>query len=227
MRPRSGTSRNGRYLGMARWSATVAGVVVGALALGGCAAPKFRYVHSSDRTTYLKVPRDWAVFDEQDLLELSRADAGVSEVLAEPVRVDELVRHAARRTGVAESVVELPPSVSTRSISVDKRRLERVLVNLLENACVHGRGVHQIRGTVVDRCLRIEVEDLGPGVPDDERERIFERFFRGRAAGQGSSGVGAGLGLALVAEHVRAHHGRVWVERGSVGARFVVELPVA
>jgi signal transduction histidine kinase len=78
-----------------------------------------------------------------------------------------------------------------------------------------------------DGVVLICVEDDGPGVPADEREQIFEPFVRGRGARHRGVHGGAGLGLSLVAEHVRAHHGHVWVEeRTNGGARFVVELPV-
>ena len=68
----------------------------------------------------------------------------------------------------------------------------------------------------------------GPGVPIEERALVFERFARGAVAGRRSSSDGAGLGLALVDEHVRMHGGRVWVDDrldGEPGARFVLELP--
>jgi len=74
----------------------------------------------------------------------------------------------------------------------------------------------------------ITVEDRGPGVAPSERELIFERFARGGVAGRRSGSEGAGLGLALVDEHVRLHRGRVWVDDrpdGLDGARFVIELP--
>ena len=76
--------------------------------------------------------------------------------------------------------------------------------------------------------VQIGVEDHGPGVPVEERALIFERFARGVTAGRRSGSEGAGLGLALVDEHVRMHGGRVWVEDrrdGTPGARFVIELP--
>ncbi|MFM7891111.1 MAG: sensor histidine kinase, partial [Actinomycetota bacterium] len=68
----------------------------------------------------------------------------------------------------------------------------------------------------------------GEGVVEGDSERIFERFSRGVGASKRGASEGAGLGLALVREHVRLHGGRVWVERrrdGASGARFVVELP--
>ena len=75
---------------------------------------------------------------------------------------------------------------------------------------------------------RIEVEDEGPGVPDEFREQIFERFARGTRAGSRGADSGSGLGLALVREHVLRHRGRVWVEdRTPRGSRFVVELPAS
>ena len=76
--------------------------------------------------------------------------------------------------------------------------------------------------------VRLAVEDRGPGVPPDDRERIFEPFVRGRAAGRRGSAAGTGLGLTLVAEHVRILRGRVWAQdRPGGGARFVVELPAS
>jgi signal transduction histidine kinase len=71
------------------------------------------------------------------------------------------------------------------------------------------------------------VEDAGPGVPTRERSAIFERFYRGAAAGRRGASTGTGLGLALVAEHVKAHGGRIEVaDRPGGGARFVVCLPL-
>ena len=76
--------------------------------------------------------------------------------------------------------------------------------------------------------VRFLVEDAGPGIAADERERIFERFSRGSTGRRRGLGGGTGLGLAIVEQHVVAHGGRVWVEdRPGGGARFVVELPVA
>jgi signal transduction histidine kinase len=100
-----------------------------------------------------------------------------------------------------------------------------MLVNLLDNADLHGGGADGVTISAVDHSLRIAVHDAGPGVPSDEREAIFERFARGRRASRDS---GTGLGLPLVAEHCRVHGGRVWVEpRPQGGASFVIEIPDA
>jgi signal transduction histidine kinase len=111
----------------------------------------------------------------------------------------------------------------------------RVLANLLENARHYGAGdvtVDVTPSTPPDEpvsSVQIAVEDHGPGVPPEERVLVFERFSRGVSAGRRGAGEGAGLGLALVDEHVRLHGGRVWVtdrQDGEEGARFVIELPV-
>lgn len=177
----------------------------------------------------------------EDLLEISRYDAGAVRLHREELLVAEFVRQAV----AVSSMPSTPITVSERGASMiiegDRRRLARVIANLIDNARVHGGGdatveVHEVDdATVVDPALRepatlvrIAVEDHGAGVPFDERDLVFERFARGAVAGRRSSSDGAGLGLALVDEHVRLHGGRVWVEDrldGEPGARFVIELP--
>jgi signal transduction histidine kinase len=168
-----------------------------------------------------------------DLLEISRFDAGAARLELEEVRISELVLNA-----VSSSAGTVPVAVSADAaaavVQVDKRRLVRVIANLLDNATKYGGGATgvevQLAETDGRSLVRIVVEDRGEGIPPDERERIFERFARGTAAaGSRGSGEGAGLGLALVREHVALHGGQVWVEErpdGQPGARFVVELPV-
>jgi len=170
-----------------------------------------------------------------DLLEISRFDAGAARLELEDVRISQLVLNA-----VGTTADPVPVAVSADAagaiVLVDKRRLVRVIANLIDNAAKYGGGatgveVHLGRSDVDDRdVVQIVVEDNGGGVPPEERERVFERFARGTvAAGSRGSGEGSGLGLALVLEHVALHGGKVWVTDrldGESGARFVVELPV-
>ncbi len=171
-----------------------------------------------------------------DLLEISRLDAGVAELALEEVRPAELVSAAVRTTRQADAMagsagpsveVVVGDEVDDLVVQADKRYLERVMTNLVENAQSHGGGLTGVGLVRAGDCVRIWVDDAGPGVPEAHRTSIFERFSRApAAAGARRDSGGVGLGLALVAEHVRLHGGRVWVEeRPGGGARFVVELP--
>jgi signal transduction histidine kinase len=165
----------------------------------------------------------------EDLLEISRFDAGAARLELDEVRIAELVMQAVHASAGDEVPVELDAELAGTVVEADKRRLVRVIANLLDNAKKYGGGATSVSLRRVDDGVQIAVEDAGPGVPPDERALIFDRFARGGGAGRRGSGEGVGLGLALVAEHVRLHGGRVWVEDrldGGEGARFVVELPV-
>jgi signal transduction histidine kinase len=118
----------------------------------------------------------------------------------------------------------------------DRRRLARVIANLIDNARAYGGAEPEVTITEFNQPdeamshILIAVEDRGPGVAPEERDLIFERFARGGGAGRRTGSEGAGLGLALVDEHVRMHGGRVWVEDrldGDSGARFVIEMPAS
>jgi signal transduction histidine kinase len=161
-----------------------------------------------------------------DLLEISRVDTGSAELSLDEVEVEELVRQAAAAAGAADVRLDVDASVAGRRLLVDKRRIERVVTNLVANARQYAGGVSRLALEPAPGGIRLVVADRGPGVAPAERERIFERFYRGQPAGQRGGSDGSGLGLSLVAEHVRLHGGRVWVEDGLGGEnRFVVELP--
>lgn len=171
----------------------------------------------------------------EDLLEISRLDAGAVKLMVEELFVGEFVRQAVGISSAAETPVNVARSAADVIIKGDRRRLARVIANLIDNGRSYGGGEMEV--TVFDpdekdgepiTQIWITVEDRGPGVDPNERERIFERFARGGVAGRRSGSEGAGLGLALVDEHIRLHGGRVWVDDrpdGLDGARFVIELP--
>jgi signal transduction histidine kinase len=170
----------------------------------------------------------------EDLLEISRFDAGAIRLHLEDLQVVQFVRHAVAASSSPTTSVVATGRAEDAIIRGDRRRLARALANLIDNAKAYGGGDPEITisdASVPDEPLthvQIGVEDHGPGVPVEERALIFERFARGITAGRRSGSEGAGLGLALVDEHVRIHGGRVWVEDrldGTPGARFVIELP--
>jgi signal transduction histidine kinase len=164
-----------------------------------------------------------------DLLEISRADAGNADLVVEEVRLAALVHEAlARRrlAGRADAPVHVEADAAEVVIQLDKRRLERVLGNLMDNADKHGGGLTGVTVSLRDGTACVMVDDAGPGVPEAERVRVFDRFARG-AGSLRTRTEGAGLGLALVARHVHAMGGTVTVgESPSGGARFTVVFPV-
>lgn len=173
-----------------------------------------------------------------DLLEISRSDSGAVDVSLEEVDAGELVRRSVAAAHHSLPIATPPPRVEVDAaikgthLWVDKRRFERVISNLLENASLYGGGATAVRVALGDgngdrgRSVRVSVEDAGPGLPPTERTKVFERFYRGHAAFQRGAGTGTGLGLALVAEHIRLHGGKVWAEEADEGgAKFTIELP--
>lgn len=161
-----------------------------------------------------------------DLLEISRGDQQSDTTTHDPVALTDVVHHvlSTRPTPLPQLQLANPSPV----VIGDRRRLDRIVVNLLENAETYGGGVVRVAVQRREHHIRLEVDDAGPGVPPEMRERIFERFARGAWAGRRGDNRGSGLGLALVAQHVARHAGKVWAEeRPGGGARFVVELPEA
>jgi two-component system sensor histidine kinase MtrB len=170
----------------------------------------------------------------EDLLEISRFDAGAIRLNRDELVVAEFVRQAVAVSSMPATPVDVTDRAEHLVMEGDRRRLARVVANLIDNARLHGGGTAEISVSEGDLDgeplghVWIAIEDHGPGVPLDERELVFERFARGGMAGRRSSSDGAGLGLALVDEHIRMHGGRVWVEDrrdGEPGARFILELP--
>ena len=164
-----------------------------------------------------------------DLLEISRFDAGAAHLELEEVNLAELVIHAVGTSSSVGVPVQYDEDAAELVIAVDKRRMERVIANLLDNAEKYAGGAERILLRHDGDHAEIVVEDAGPGIPEDQRAMIFDRFARGEEAGRRSGSRGVGLGLALVAEHVNLHGGDVWTadrEDGEPGSAFVVQLPL-
>jgi signal transduction histidine kinase len=169
----------------------------------------------------------------EDLLEISRFDAGAVRLHMEELLAAEFVRQAVAVSSLPDTPVTVSERAELALIRGDRRRLARVIANLIDNARAYGGGKPEVSIEVLNpddepmSHILIIVEDRGPGVAEEERDLVFERFARGGGAGRRTGSEGAGLGLSLVDEHVRMHGGRVWVEDrldGESGARFVIEL---
>ncbi len=163
------------------------------------------------------------------LLDLSRLEAHAWEPRRElydledivAAGVDTLPSHERARV-----LIELPDDLP--AVAVDFSQWARVMQNLLENAFLYaGPGSPVTAGAqVAGEGLLIWVADEGPGIPRDEQEAVFDKFYRGRSAGT-KAPSGTGLGLAITREIVRAHGGTIHVEDAKPhGARFVIMLPM-
>ncbi|WP_127507808.1 sensor histidine kinase [Actinoplanes solisilvae] len=159
-----------------------------------------------------------------DLLELARSDQPAQRQATD---VEELVTRMARMHRLSEDTVEILLDDRSRVWQIDARRVEQALRNLMENAVRYGGGPVALRAGLSDEGSGfLEVDDAGPGVPEQCRVSIFDRFVRGPAANARGTGDGTGLGLAIVAEHAASHRGSATVsDRPGGGSRFRIDLP--
>jgi signal transduction histidine kinase len=159
------------------------------------------------------------------LLLLARSDAGRQRAASGPVDLEDVV------TDAVSSVWTRTVEVRVRDLEPlqvlgDAAALEQVCRNLLENAVRHARRTVEVSLTSESGAAVLVVDDDGPGIPEQVRGEVFQRFFRLEGARDRASG-GAGLGLAIVAEIVRAHSGTVEAgESPAHGARLSIRLPL-
>jgi two-component system, OmpR family, sensor histidine kinase KdpD len=159
-----------------------------------------------------------------NLLDLSRLEAGAASPVAELWSVDELVGRSLEAVGVDGDrvVVSLPEECP--AVRVDAAQLERVLVNLVENALRYSSSIDsvEVRAAVAGGEVVVSVIDHGPGLTRAECESIFEPFTRGEEVGE----RGSGLGLAIARGFAELNGGRLWVESvPGHGATFSLALP--
>lgn len=161
----------------------------------------------------------------EDLLVVSRIDRGAIPVHNEPIELKTLIDEINRVVSV-EPAVTIEPSDLT--VDADRDHLSRIMINLVENAAKYAPG-SPVELFAWQRGRRgfIAVVDHGPGIPVDQRDRVFERFTQVDQSDTRSKG-GTGLGLSIVKSLAEVMHGSVRIETTEGGgATFVVELPVA
>jgi two-component system sensor histidine kinase KdpD len=158
-----------------------------------------------------------------NLLDLSRLEAGAAEPAREVWAIDDLVRESVGALGASDRV---EVGGEGPLVNVDAAQIERVLANLVENALKFSPSaapVH-VRITATRKEVIVRVVDRGPGLTEEELERVFEPFFRR----PGDPRSGAGVGLAIARGFAEANGGRLWAEsRPGQGASFALALPVA
>ena len=168
------------------------------------------------------------------LIELARIEAGELQLRRSWGAVDEIISAALLR---AESVtrnhhVELEVEEELPGVRVDERAVSEVVYTLVENAAKYSPKDSTIRITArraADELIEMGVEDEGPGIPSDLRDRVFDKFFRATRDGDVRSRqpTGTGMGLAIAKGLVEAHEGRIWIESGrnGKGTRVLFTLP--
>lgn len=166
-----------------------------------------------------------------DLLYLSRLDSGENILKIEEINISELVRFVCEKMRIHAKKKNQKLLCSAEEnvvIEADRDRLEQVLINLINNAVVYVQEGGQIEvGLEKDEeNVKITVKDNGPGIPEEDLPRIFERFYRVDKARSRSLG-GSGLGLSIADEIVKAHGGKILVEsKEGAGTTFTVVLPL-
>jgi signal transduction histidine kinase len=159
----------------------------------------------------------------EELMEVSRFDAGRETVQAEDVDLVTVVRALIRARGW-EDAARLVVDASSVELSSDRRRLDRIVGNLLGNALEHGRTGVRVRVGREGREAFVEVSDTGPGIAPEHLPHIFDRFSKGDPS---RAGGGSGLGLAIARENARLLGGDIEVHSEvGVGTTFRLWLPV-
>jgi signal transduction histidine kinase len=164
-----------------------------------------------------------------DVLDTSRIEAGTFSFSFTEVDMAELVRDVVSAAEVGQDEVRVHGQVNGTLpvIRGDRERLRQVLQNLVDNAVKYSSagGEVQVRATVEDRSVRVDVLDKGPGIPREDQKLIFEKF--GRSGGRGAAKPGTGLGLFIARSIAEAHGGSLAVEsEPAQGSVFTLELPV-
>jgi two-component system sensor histidine kinase GlrK len=164
----------------------------------------------------------------EDLLDYQRALHAAASLAPKPLSLDSLVRDAVRphELVMQSKAQSLTLELDKLTIEVDGEKLLSIVDNLVGNAVkfTPPGGTIAVSARANGGDAVIDVIDSGPGVPAEEREAIFDSFFRGRAKASGRI-EGTGLGLAIAREFAEAHGGRIDVLGSSKGAHFRVTLP--
>ena len=157
----------------------------------------------------------------ENLLDISRLEAGKAEPHRGPVDLAEVLEAALRGQGKTESI-RLSVDAELPMVDADAAQLERAFANLLENAVRYGNGRPVlVRSRLVGGNIVVRVVDQGPGIPEGDRDRIFEPFQHGE-----TTSAGSGLGLAIAKGFIEANGGGIAVESlPGQGTSFVVTLP--
>lgn len=161
----------------------------------------------------------------QSMVELARLEAGEFQLRKMRIDIEEIIANALQRAErlltkhrtKVEIETNLPP------VPVDSKAIAEVVYNLLDNAAKYSpeHSVIKIQAKRTNNKIRLFVEDEGKGIAAAEREKVFQKFYQADKTAKGF-----GMGLAIVQGIVEAHDGKIWIEDGRAGSRFVFDLPL-
>jgi PAS domain S-box-containing protein len=161
-----------------------------------------------------------------ELVDASRIEAGRLTLHRTPTSLNVVLREQTESMSDAHHPIELDEGGDELIVFGDRPRLAQIVVNLLDNAVKYSDGAVRVSLRRCDGTAELSVSDSGIGIPEDQRPKLFERFFRARNAPTSSYG-GLGLGLYITRDIVERHGGRIWVESEiGKGTTFHVALPL-
>ena len=163
-----------------------------------------------------------------DLLDVSRINSGQLQLNIEEFKMDELIDESIDSISAGirtEHTIIRNGTFNDLTVKGDRQRIEQVLINLLSNAVKYSppRSDIFVSSTIKDEQLIVEIKDFGNGIPEEDKEKIFERFYRARNTSVHISGFG--LGLYICSDIIKRHNGKIWVESGAKGSSFFFSLP--
>jgi signal transduction histidine kinase len=164
----------------------------------------------------------------KDLLDVSKIQSGQLRLTLTRFYIDDVIDEtidAVKMVSASHKIIR-KKSANKLIVSADRQRIEQVLENLLSNAIKYSPGEQEvwIDTEVAKSAVIISVKDFGKGVPKEEHQNIFERFYRSKDSSVHISGFG--LGLYICRDIINRHNGKIWVESDLKGSTFYFSLPL-
>jgi two-component system sensor histidine kinase KdpD len=195
-------------------------------------AVRSEYRHEAEEEDFLAVVEEEADRLSEminEITDMARIEPGKLHIRLRESRIEDVVRSSVDRvrTILKHRPMEVRIEKSISPVNTDPEMLGLALRQLLGNAMKFSppESTISIAAWQVGDAVRVIVRDRGPGIPRDEMEAIFERFYRGKQTRE--TVAGTGMGLSIAREIINAHHGRLWAENADEGgAEFAFTLPV-
>lgn len=161
----------------------------------------------------------------QSMVELARLEAGEFQLRKKRTEIEEIIANALQRAErlLTNHRVEVEIETNLPPVPIDSKAIAEVVYNLLDNAAKYSPENSKIRieAKRINDEIRFSVEDEGKGISETEREKVFQKFYQANKTAKGF-----GMGLAIVQGIVEAHNGKIRIENGRIGSRFVFDLPI-